>query len=113
MARALLLTTLALMTAFSGCIGDSETALDSPFEQEMDSTQEAAPTAPAPTPSGCRPHGNNNYGTMFSIGDDQIYAGGGESYWYRESNGVRGIQTEEMCPSNPDTKFFHVVTPQA
>jgi hypothetical protein len=80
------------------------------------------PSAP-PTPAvddgagakdGCKPHTSNTGSiTWTQVGDLYIIAPYDNQLLvvYKESNGIRGIQTERQCPSNPDAKVAEAPYP--
>lgn len=114
-----ILTTLTTLFLFSGCIGDdaAPATLDETDVPAAETTQPpvneppaAAPAAPDP---GCLPHNNSNSGIWTQTGDLYVISpyDGKLLVAYKESNGVRGIQTEAQCPKNPDTKLAEVPYP--
>jgi hypothetical protein len=116
-----LLAILCLLTApLAGCLGAGAApeasapapgpAAAPPAENGTAPAPAEAPAAPA-QPKGCEEDTNaNNYGTWMQVGDLYVLSpfDGKLAVVYRETNGVRGPQTESMCPGNPDLKLAEV-----
>ncbi len=100
MQRFLLL--LMALAAFSGCIENDDAAESEPAG--TDSTPEAAAGETAPAESPCETF--TNYGVMVTLEDTIVVTGEGpdDTRVYENDNGMAGLQTEETCPANHDTR---------
>jgi hypothetical protein len=107
-----ILTLTGLCLSFlSGCLGD---ALPAGAPEGPADPRPAPDQAPAKAPEKACSTDTNNYGTAMTVGGTYVFTGRGGNVLvvYEESNGMRGLQTEEECPT-PDTKLAEVPYPVA
>jgi hypothetical protein len=120
------LALLGLLTTalFAGCLSGPSPASDeqaaiAKAALPQNATAPASPpeadpaqTTPA-EPAGCKDDSMNNYGSRAQIGDTYVISpyDGKVLVIYKETNGRRGVQTESMCPNNPDQKVAEVPSP--
>lgn len=99
--RSVTLLLLAALLPLAGCLDDSP-----PDEAPTDDSGEEAapPETSAEPPAPCDDY--ENYGVFVGTGTHYTATGpDGDQRVYEESNGKGGLQIEEDCPENPDTRI--------